>query len=182
MTHTGAEPASSIYLQGLAEQELDPESRVLLGSDTDALGMRRVQLDWRYSARDRERALDGYRIAAEAIGASGLGRVQLVPGGVHADAIDNLVPGEWVSIYSSTPSEIDLENFVVGMGFHHMCTTRMAADPADGVVDADCRMHEVDNLWVGGSSVFATGGVATPTYSLVALAVRLADHLRAVLL
>ena len=48
----------------------------------------------------------------------------------------------------------------------------------DGVVDADCRVHGVDNLWVAGSSVFATGGVATPTYTIVALATRLADHLR----
>jgi len=178
----GEIPGATAYLQALAEQELDPESRVLLGTDTDALGMRRVQLDWRYSQADRRRALDGYRIAAEAIGASDLGRVQLVPNGIHADAIDNLVMGEFVSIYSSSPAEIDEENFPVGMGFHHMCTTRMATDPADGVVDADCRMHEVDNLWVGGSSVFATGGVATPTYTLVALAVRLADHLKSVLL
>lgn len=178
----GETPGATAYLQALAEQELDAESRVLLGTDTDALGMRRVQLDWRYSQADRRRALDGYRIAAEAIGASDLGRVQLVPNGIHADAIDNLVMGEFVSIYSSSPAEIDEENFPVGMGFHHMCTTRMAADPADGVVDADCRMHEVDNLWVGGSSVFATGGVATPTYTLVALAVRLADHLKSVLL
>ena len=170
-----------MYLQGLAEQELDPESRVILGSATDALGMRRVELDWQYSAADRRRALDGYRIVAEEFGASGLGRVQLVPGGIHADAIDNLVPGEFVSIYSSSPDEIDENNFPVGMGFHHMCTTRMAASPSDGVVDPDCRMHEVENLWVAGSSVFATGGTATPTYTLVALAARLADHLTAVL-
>jgi choline dehydrogenase-like flavoprotein len=178
----GATPTFSAYVQGLAEQELDPESRVLLGSATDALGMRRVKLDWRYSQADRRRALEGFRIAAEAIGASGLGRVQLVPGGVHADAIENLVAREWVSAYSSSPASIDEDDFPIGMGFHHMCTTRMAADPAEGVVDADCRMHEVDNLWIGGSSVFATGGVATPTYTLVALAVRLADHLKSVLL
>ena len=177
----GAMPRYSAYIQGLAEQELDRDSRVLLGTTTDALGMRRVQLDWRYSQDDRRRALDGFRVAAEAIGASGLGRVQLVPGGVHADAIDNLVAREWVSAYSSSPAAIDEENFPIGMGFHHMCTTRMAADPDEGVVDADCRMHEVDNLWIGGSSVFATGGVATPTYTLVALAVRLADHLKDVL-
>ena len=177
----GEEPRVAAYLQGLAEQELDAESRVLLGTATDALGMRRVQLDWRYSQADRRRALDNYRVAAEAIGASGLGRVQLVPGGVHADAIDNLVPGEFVSVYSSSPAAIDVENFPIGMGFHHMCTTRMAADAAEGVVNSDCRMHEVDNLWVGGSSVFATGGVATPTYTLVALAVRLADHLKEIL-
>ena len=62
-----------------------------------------------------------------------------------------------------------------------MCTTRMSDDPGQGVVDADCRMHEVDNLWVAGSSVFATGGTATPTFSIVALAIRLADHLRELL-
>ena len=181
LTHTGAEPATTVYLQGLAEQELDAESRVLLGTATDALGMARVQLDWRYSQADRGRALDGFRIAAEAVGAAGLGRVQLVPGGIHANALDNLAAGELLSILRSTPSEIDEEDFPVGMGFHHMCTTRMAADPTEGVVDANCRMHEVDNLWVAGSSVFSTGGVATPTYPLVTLAVRLADHLREVL-
>jgi choline dehydrogenase-like flavoprotein len=182
LSHTGNSPATAVYLQGLAEQELDPESRVVLGGETDALGMQRVQLDWRYGARDRQRALDGLRLAAEAIGAAGLGRIQLVPGGVHADAIDNLVPGEFLSLYRSAPGEIDVDNFPVGMGFHHMCTTRMSASPSDGVVDANCRMHEIDNLWIGGSSVFATGGVATPTFSLVALAVRLADHLKSVLL
>jgi len=100
-----------------------------------------------------------------------------VPGGVHADAIDNLQPDALVSLYRSVPDEASTDAFPVGMGFHHMCTTRMADDPAEGVVDADCRVHGVDNLWVAGSSVFATGGVATPTFTLVALAIRLADHL-----
>ncbi|MEQ8841245.1 MAG: GMC family oxidoreductase [Acidimicrobiales bacterium] len=178
----GREFGATAYVQGLAEQALDPESRVMLDTTRDALGMRRVMLDWRYSQADRRRALDGFRVAAEAIGAAGLGRVQLVPGGVHPDALDNLVRDELVSAYSASAAAIDEENFPIGMGFHHMCTTRMAADPAEGVVDPDCRMHEVENLWIGGSSVFATGGVATPTYTLVALAVRLADHLKAELL
>ena len=51
-----------------------------------------------------------------------------------------------------------------------MGTTRMSADPRDGVVDADCRVHSVDNLYVAGSSVFTTGGYANPTFTLVALA------------
>ena len=58
-----------------------------------------------------------------------------------------------------------------------MGTTRMHADPARGVVDADARVHGVDNLFVAGSSLFPTGGFANPTYTLVALALRLADHL-----
>ena len=74
-----------------------------------------------------------------------------------------------------------LDDFPIGVGFHHMCTTRMAEDAREGVVDAHCRVHDVDNLWVAGSSVFGTGGVATPTYTIVALATRLADHLRDVL-
>jgi len=67
---------------------------------------------------------------------------------------------------------------VIG-GPHHIGTTRMSADPRTGVVDADCKVHSVDNLYVAGSSVFATGGYVNPTFSLVALALRLADHLHA---
>ena len=65
-------------------------------------------------------------------------------------------------------------------GFHHMCTTRMSADPAAGVVDADCRVHGMANLYVGGSSVFATTGHPNPTYTIVQLALRLGDHLGSV--
>jgi choline dehydrogenase-like flavoprotein len=53
----------------------------------------------------------------------------------------------------------------------------MAADPEKGVVDADCRVHGVANLYVGGSSVFATTGHGNPTYTLTQLALRLGDHL-----
>jgi choline dehydrogenase-like flavoprotein len=62
--------------------------------------------------------------------------------------------------------------------WHHMGTTRMADDPAAGVVDADCRVHGVSNLFVAGSSVFTTGGIGAPTLTIVALALRLANHLR----
>ena len=58
-----------------------------------------------------------------------------------------------------------------------MGTTRMHVDPAQGVVDADCRVHGIENLFIAGSSVFPTGGYANPTLTIVALAVRLADHL-----
>jgi choline dehydrogenase-like flavoprotein len=63
-------------------------------------------------------------------------------------------------------------------GKHHIGTTRMHTDPAQGVVDADCRVHDLTNLFVAGSSVFPTGGYANPTLTIVALAVRLADHLK----
>jgi choline dehydrogenase-like flavoprotein len=63
-------------------------------------------------------------------------------------------------------------------GCHHMGTTRMHTDPTRGVVDADCRVHGLHNLWLAGSSVFPTGGAANPTLTIVALALRLARRLR----
>ena len=61
---------------------------------------------------------------------------------------------------------------------HPIGTTRMSADPRLGVVDADCRVHGVPNLYMAGSSVFPTAGHAPPTFTIVCLALRLADHLR----
>ena len=61
---------------------------------------------------------------------------------------------------------------------HHIGTTRMHNDPRRGVVDATCRVHSVTNLYIGGSSVFPTSGSGTPTLSIIALAVRLADHVK----
>ncbi len=61
---------------------------------------------------------------------------------------------------------------------HHMGTTRMSDDPKTGVVDADCRVHGLSNLYIAGSSVFPTSGYANPTLTIVALALRLGDELR----
>ena len=61
---------------------------------------------------------------------------------------------------------------------HHMGTTRMADSSLEGVVDRDCRVHGIDNLHLAGSSVFPTGGWAFPTFTIVALSLRLAEHLR----
>ena len=61
---------------------------------------------------------------------------------------------------------------------HHMGTTRMHEDPKRGVVDPDCRVHGIENLFVAGSSVFPTCGHANPTLTIVALTLRLADHIR----
>jgi choline dehydrogenase-like flavoprotein len=62
-------------------------------------------------------------------------------------------------------------------GDHHMGSLRMSVSPDDGIVDPDCRFHAVDNLYAAGSAVFPTSGYANPTLTIVALALRLADHL-----
>src|SRR6185369_16131038 len=64
---------------------------------------------------------------------------------------------------------------------HHMGGTRMGSDPRTSVVDADLRVHGAENLWIAGSSVFPASGCANPTYTIVALSIRLARHLRGAL-
>lgn len=138
----------SLYFR--SEQVPDPDSRVTLGSTCDRLGRPVARLDWRISRADTDSVERWLELLAGDVTASGVGAVARPPD--------------------------DWQRRIIG-GPHHMGTTRMAADPADGVVDADCRVHSVENLYVAGSSVFATGGFANPTFTLLALAVRLGDHL-----
>jgi choline dehydrogenase-like flavoprotein len=142
-------PLRALYFR--TEQAPDRENRVALGRRRDALGIPRVELRWRLGEADT-RSIAGWLSAFETTMAErGLGAVVMPP-------------DEW-------------PESVVG-GPHHMGTTRMSADPKQGVVDADCRVHTSDNLYVAGSSVFSTSGYANPTLTIVALALRLADHLR----
>lgn len=141
-------------VRAILEQRPNPDSRVTLDSESDQLGMPRAKLDWRLTPED-ERSI-GETVAGlqASLGATFEGRMQ---NQFHAD-----VP--WRRTHGSS---------------HHIGTTRMGTSASTSVVDAACRVHGVDNLHVAGSSVFATGGAANPTYTIVALAIRLADHLDA---
>ncbi len=140
-----------------SEQVPNPESRVTLSDELDAFGVPRARLDWRLTEQDVDTIRRGQMFLAAELARAGLGRMQL-------------------------PEEegFGWDQYVLG-GHHHMGTTRMALDPRKGVVDADCRVHGIENLYLAGSSVFPTGGFANPTLTLVALAARLADHVRRVL-
>jgi choline dehydrogenase-like flavoprotein len=138
------------------EQAPNPDSRVLLSAERDRLGCRQTTLDWRLSAIDKHSLRVGCRIVGEELARLGLARMKM-------DA--------WLLKDDSTWD--DLEGH-----FHHMGTTRMSDDPASGVVDADCRVHGISNLYVAGSSVFPSCGYANATLTIVALALRLADHLQ----
>jgi choline dehydrogenase-like flavoprotein len=143
----------------LCEQEPHRASRVTLARARDALGMPRAQLDWRLTRDDRVSLLRTLRYFATQLGARGLGRFQLDIGG-----------------YRDADDAPDLP-FPVNTGSHHIGTARMSTDPKQGVVDPDLEVHSVANLYVGGSAVFPTSGANTPTLTIVALALRLADHL-----
>lgn len=151
----GTEPAQrAIFFMNELEQAPNPASRVRLIPENDALGMPRVQLEWRLSAIDKRTLNRGHQRLAQSLALAGLGRLQVL---VEED--DHTWPTE------------------LSGGRHHMGTTRMHTDPKRGVVDADCRVHGLANLFVAGSSVFPTSGAANPTLTLLALALRLSDHL-----
>lgn len=144
-----------------AEQEATSESRVTLGADRDALGMPRAHLHWQVSEGTRRSMKRTVELLAAALGGAGIGRVF---SWAHTDR--DRPPEAWPRLDG---------------GCHHLGTTRMHADPRSGVVDAQCRVHGTDRLYVAGSSLFPTSGSANPTLTLVALAERLAEHLRGVL-
>jgi choline dehydrogenase-like flavoprotein len=98
------------------------------------------------------------------LGAGGLGRLRL---DISGYTNDDPQPGDDV-------------DYAVNTGSHHIGTARMSADPRHGVVDANLKVHSVANLYVAGSAVFPTCGANPPTLTIVALALRLAEHLAAV--
>jgi choline dehydrogenase-like flavoprotein len=149
----------------------NPDSRVRLGPERDALGMPRLQLDWRLSADDeRSMASVVQRVAGE-LTRLGHGRVRL-----HAALQDPT--GGWARAGNLAGHGIASEAPEMEISWHHIGTTRMAASPREGVVDGNCRVHGTANLYVAGSSVFPTAGTANPTLTIVALALRLGDHLK----
>jgi choline dehydrogenase-like flavoprotein len=142
------------------EQAPNPNSRVTLSSEKDAMGMPRVVFNWQLTELDKHSMRTYYKVLGQEMGRSGVGRVQL---------------RDWLLSDDRTwPS------FLSG-GWHHMGTTRMHTDPKRGVVDANCRVHGIGNLYVAGAAVYPTAGSANPTLTLVALSLRLSDHLRTVL-
>ena len=131
------------------EQRPRPENRVVLSRERDAHGVPRVELHWKWSDAEQAEWERTRSLIAADIESAGLGKVE---------ARTSLRPD---------PN-----------AHHHAGTTRMANHPQWGVVDRDGRVYGTDNLYVTGASVFPTAGFANPTLTIVALAIRLAEHLR----
>ncbi|MEL6522663.1 MAG: GMC family oxidoreductase [Pseudomonadota bacterium] len=137
------------------ESRPNPDSRVLLADELDPVfGQRKLALDWQLHEDDLDSNRRITEILAQELGRMGYGRV-------WSDLLRH--PDRWPTL---------------GHGKHHSGTARMAADPKQGVVDGNCKVHGVANLYVAGSAVFPTHGYATPTLTIVAMALRLADHLK----
>ena len=165
-------PVKEITLMVTLDPLPNPSSRVTLSDRCDALGLPLPILDWHLSPED-EHSMEALtsRLAGE-LARLGLGRVRLHPeiGRKHSS---------WARAGRLRGHHIAAEAPEMDLSWHHMGTTRMASGPREGVVDADCRVHGSDNLFIAGSSVFPTTGNANPTLTIVALALRLSDHLQA---
>jgi choline dehydrogenase-like flavoprotein len=148
-----SDPRGVLALRFQAEQAPNRESRVALGTRRDPLGQPVARVDWRMAASDRDSVRASQEIVSGALRDAGLGRVELLLGDERPPA---LIEGN----------------------YHHLGATRMHPSPNLGVVDADCRVHGVRNLYVAGSSLFPTYGCSNPTLTVVALALRLAGHLK----
>ena len=144
------------FLVNIVEPEPDPDSRVTISRSRDILGVPEVRVDWRVGS-NVSRTLDrAHRIIDSELAAAGIGHLEHA----YSDQGGAPQPLRWV--------------------WHHMGTTRMDDDPRRGVVDSDCRVHGIANLFVAGSSVFPSCGNDMPTLTIVALALRLADRLKRV--
>jgi len=140
-----------------AEPIPTPDNRVTLAAARDALGQNRSRLIWRPAIEEHRDLARNVDALGQSFGRWGRGLVK--------------------ALFTEKP---DWPEDEIGWGNHHMGTTRMATDPKQGVVDADARVHGIDNLYVAGSSVFPTGGPVNPTLTIVALTLRLADHIKSI--
>ena len=151
---SGHEQGSYVHLKVRAEQSPNPESRVILSREKDELGCPRAQLKWLLRDQDLISIQKNLEFLGRELGRYGLGRVQ-----------------------SYLDHQRTWPRFTYG-GSHHMGTTRMHNNPREGVVDSNLKLHGCSNLFILGSSVFPTGGGVNPTLTIIALASRLAKHLR----
>lgn len=142
------------------EQAPNPNSRISLSREKDALGVPRTKLDWQLTELDKHSIRSFYETVGQEAGRLGIGRVQLNDWLLEDDPM-------WPSHLAG--------------GWHHMGTTRMHTSPGEGVVDENCRVHGIDNLYVAGSAAFPTAGAANPTLTIIALSLRLSDHLKQII-
>jgi nucleoside-diphosphate-sugar epimerase len=144
-------------LDAMCEQLPDPDSRITLSDRQDRFGTPLARVDWRVHEEEARTLRRMGELVAKQLPRMGLPAPTLA---------------EWVRDGAGLPRDyLDVA--------HPTGTTRMSVEPATGVVDENCQVHGVRGLYVAGSSVFPTAGHCNPTQTIVAMAVRLADHLRA---
>jgi choline dehydrogenase-like flavoprotein len=138
-----------------AEQTPSYDSRISLTAETDRFGVPKLHIDWRVCHQDIASIAATYREMRRVLAGTNVAQVVYDEDGLNESAKQS-----------------------TAVGGHHIGTARMSADPNRGVVNTQCRTHDVENLYIAGSAVFPTSGSANPTLTIVALAIRIADQLK----
>jgi len=157
------DPLSRLIIAIEMEQSPNADSRVILSDQKDAFGQRKAVVDWRMNSADLDRVKRAMELLGSELGADGIGRIRSI---IHESG------DHW-------PDAPYPDGLYVGN--HQSGTTRMSSHPSRGVVDRNCRVHGVSNLFIAGSSIFPTVGHERPTLNIVALALRLVDHIKSTL-
>lgn len=145
-----------LELLALVEQSPNPDNRLTLIEEKDALGYPKIKAHYTWSESDIENYQKTIGHIADALEATGLGKFE--------------------------PAESPIEDIKQSKGLHHMMgTTRMSDDPEFGVVDKDCKVHGIDNLYIASSSTFTTGSFVNPTLTNLALGLRIVDKVSSLL-
>jgi choline dehydrogenase-like flavoprotein len=150
----------SVRLQCHLEQQPDPESRVTLSQEKDPLGMPQTRVHWKVNEAERTTMRIATQTMGEELSRLGLAQVEM---------------DQWLA-----DDEADWKSHITD-SYHHIGTTRMGANENLGVVDDNCQVFGTQGLFVAGSSVFPTSGYANPTLTIVALSLRLANHIAGML-
>lgn len=133
----------------------NPDAFVRLSNRRDRFDQRMLEVNWQVTDAERANAHRAIEICAMEFARMGFGRA-------YSPILEK--PDEWPEQFLS--------------GKHHCGTTRMSDSPKTGVVDRNCKVFDIDNLYIAGSSVFPTISHTNPTLNLVALSLRLSDHLK----
>jgi choline dehydrogenase-like flavoprotein len=152
-------PGASCEVAASFEQEPNPSSRVILSEKYDELGMPLANIHWRLTRKTYETAVQFASVIDHTLRTLQVGRLK---------RSDWLLQDDGVS---------DYEQFFHDQN-HHIGTARISVSPQDGVVDSDLKVHSLLNLYIASSATFPTGGHSNPTLTMLALTIRLADHLR----
>lgn len=145
-----------VALNIISEQPAQPENRIALSERTDRLGLRMAHVQWNLPASLRADMLRFAQLLKEDLDRAGIRGFRLDPAFATGD----------------------MAGLVIHDMAHTAGTTRMGLDPASSVVDPSLQVHGVRGLFVAGASVFPSSGHANPTLVILALAIRLADHIK----
>jgi choline dehydrogenase-like flavoprotein len=138
-----------------AEQARDPGNRISLSDRQDSIGLPKLRIDFRFGDKDIASVVRAHELLEKDLQRAGVGRLRWTYGDASYETV------------AATARD----------GYHQLGGAVMSNDPAEGIVDRNCRTHDLENLFIASGCVFPTGGQANPTLTIIALACRLAEHL-----